>query len=304
MVLIQSINPTTPVQRCQQANGIGINTTNGYGNYNALFVTLKTNNYHGLTAWSNFTWGRALGTQSTVQATSQFTVPDPWDLHNGYGPQPFDIRFLYNLTMLYQPTFYRNQHGIIGRLAGGWSFAPLFTARSGLPLEVNVSQGAGGDCQSFGEADCNFFANDEGAVFISAAAAAAVRGGGNSVHPYTSNNSQQVGLNGNSNGNLNMFKDPVAAFNAFREPILGLDTNPGSLALRGMPTWNLDMTVAKQININERFNMQFTWQVSNLLNHVQLNDPSLDINNPAAWGVISGQFNAPRAMEFGLRFHF
>ena len=41
-------------------------------------------------------------------------------------------------------------------------------------------------------------------------------------------------------------------------------------------------------------------QVSNLLNHVQLNDPSLDINNPAAWGVISGQFNAPRAIEFGL----
>jgi Carboxypeptidase regulatory-like domain len=304
MVLIQAINPTSPVQRCQQANGIGINTTNGYGNYNALFVTLKTNNYHGLTAWSNFTWGRALGTQSSVQATSQFSVPDPWNLHNGYGPQPFDVRFIYNLTMLYQPSFYKNQHGIIGRLAGGWSFAPLFTARSGLPIEVNVGQGAGGDCQSFGESDCNFFGTDEGAVFVSAAAAAAVRGGGNSVHPYTSTNTQQIGVNGNSNGNLNMFKDPIAAFNAFREPILGLDTNPGSFALRGMPTWNLDMTVAKQININERFNMQFTWQVSNLLNHVQLNDPSLDINNPAAWGVISGQFNSPRAMEFGLRLHF
>jgi len=303
-VLVQSINPTTPVQRCQQANFVGINTTEGYGNYNALFVSLKSNNYHGLTAWSNFTWGRALGTQSTVQATSSFTVPDPWNLRNGYGPQPFDIRFLYNLTMLYQPPYYKNQHGVVGKLLGGWSVAPLFTARSGLPLAVNITQGAGLDCQSFGEADCNFAGTDEGAVFASAAAMALARGGGNSTHAYTANNSQGVAVNGNSNGGLNMFKDPVAAFNAFREPILGLDSNPGSFALRGMPTWNLDMTVSKQIRFNERMELQFIWQVSNVMNHVQLNDPYLDINDPNDFGVITGQFNQPRAMEFGLRFHF
>jgi hypothetical protein len=101
-----------------------------------------------------------------------------------------------------------------------------------------------------------------------------------------------------------MFKDPVAVFGAFREPILGLDSNPGSLAMRGMPTWNLDMTVSKQIRFNERMEVQFLWQVSNVMNHVQLNDPSLDINNPNDFGVITGQFNQPRAMEFGLRFHF
>jgi hypothetical protein len=303
-VLVQALNPTTPVQRCQQANGIGINTTSGYGNYNALFVTLKSNNYHGLTAWSNFTWGRSLGTQSTVQATSSFSVPDPWDLHNSYGPQPFDVRFLYNLTMLYQPPVYKSQHGVVGRLLGGWSFAPLFTARSGLPIEVNITQGSGGDCQSFGEADCNFFGTDEGAVFVSAAAMAVARGGGNSTHHYVAPTGANVAINGNSNGGLNMFKDPVAVFNAFRAPILGLDHNPGSFAMRGMPTWNLDFTAAKEIRFNERMNLQFTWQVSNALNHVQLNDPYLDVNDPNNFGVITGQFNQPRAMEFGLRFHF
>ena len=45
-------------------------------------------------------------------------------------------------------------------------------------------------------------------------------------------------------------------------------------------------------------------QVSNVMNHVQLNDPYLDINDPNDFGVITGQFNQPRAMEFGLRFHF
>src|SRR5262249_51746007 len=60
-------------------------TALGYGNYNALFVTHHINNFHGITAASNFTWGRALGTGTTSQASSSITANDNYDFANNYG---------------------------------------------------------------------------------------------------------------------------------------------------------------------------------------------------------------------------
>jgi len=85
--------------------GIGDNTSLGYANYNGAFVSFTTAGWHGLTARTNLTWSRTLGTQGVVQASSEFTEPTPYNLGNSYGPQPFDIPFVYNLAMLYQPPF-------------------------------------------------------------------------------------------------------------------------------------------------------------------------------------------------------
>ena len=86
-------------------------------------------------------WGRALGTGNQVQASSSYSVVDPWNLHSMYGPQFYDYKFIYSLTMIYQPPFYRTQRGIVGRLLGGWTVAPIFTAHSGAPLQVNNLNG-------------------------------------------------------------------------------------------------------------------------------------------------------------------
>ena len=72
--------PVTPGGQPQLTSGVGMNTSLGYGNYNAAFVSLKMAQWHGLTLQSNFTFSKALGTGSEVQATSQFTVPDAYNL--------------------------------------------------------------------------------------------------------------------------------------------------------------------------------------------------------------------------------
>ena len=51
-----------------------MNASIGYGNYNALFITLKSQDWHGVTMQSNFTWSKALGTGAEVQATSEATA--------------------------------------------------------------------------------------------------------------------------------------------------------------------------------------------------------------------------------------
>ena len=90
----------------------------GYGNYNALFLTYRIRDFHGISGTSNFTWGRALGTGTTSQATSSNTALDVYNLAGNYGPQSFDIKFLYNLGLFYTPKFYASQKGIIGHILG------------------------------------------------------------------------------------------------------------------------------------------------------------------------------------------
>jgi hypothetical protein len=123
----------------QLSTGVGMNASIGWGNYNAAFVSVRTASWHGLTLQSSLTYGKALGTGSEVQATSQFTVPDPYNLHSAYGLQPWDRKYMYNLWMVYELPFYKTQHGFLGRVAGGWTVAPILTVGSGLPLEVSPS---------------------------------------------------------------------------------------------------------------------------------------------------------------------
>ena len=104
-----------------------MNTSFGYGNYNGMFVTVKMSNWHGMTLQSNFTYGKALGTGSQVQATSQYTISDPFDYGRNYGLQPWDRKFLFNMWIVYQPPFLQGQHGSVGHLLGGWTSLQFLT---------------------------------------------------------------------------------------------------------------------------------------------------------------------------------
>ena len=275
----------------QLTSGVGENASIGYGNYNAGFVTLKMSDWHGLTLQQNFTYSKALGTVSVVQATSGFTTVDPYNIGAGYGLQPFDRKFVYNVFAVYEPPFFKGQHGVIGRLLGGWSFAPIFTAGSGLPLELNTTNGDG---QAFGEADANNFAADENAVLTCA------NNFGSSRH----NNVAGSGGVGTA-GNVNLFANPQAVFGCMHDPILGLDGGAGGAGvLRGMPFWNVDFQVKKNIHINERFSAEFQSIFTNVFNHDQLADPTLSLASPQSFGVLSTQVNTPRSIEVGIRFRF
>ena len=134
----------------QLTSGVGMNASIGYGNYNAMFISLKSQAWHDVTMQSNFTWSRALGTGAEVQATSEATAPDPFNLRTAYGLQAFDRPLIYNLFFVYQPHFYKGQSGFLGHVLGGWTIAPVFTTASGLPITLATVNGGG---QAFGEGD-------------------------------------------------------------------------------------------------------------------------------------------------------
>ncbi|HEV2690294.1 MAG TPA: carboxypeptidase regulatory-like domain-containing protein, partial [Bryobacteraceae bacterium] len=280
----------------------------GFGNYNAAFLSFTARDWHGLTARSNFTFGRALGTGSVTQASSSITVPNPYDFKNGfgtYGVQPFDVKFTYSLLMLYQPPFFRSQKGIVGHLLGGWSIAPLFTARSGLPQRLSTSTNG----ESFGEIYSGQSANYEGAAGFT---------------PFTGGNSPQYNVQipatcatpgGNAtvassgSSGVNLFANPCAVFNEFRRPVLGIDTGSGGFGIRGFPFWNLDATISKDFHVTESIGATLSFQFVNILNHFVPSDPSTSIDNAGTFGVVTNQYTTPngaqnRSIEFGLRLRF
>jgi len=283
----------------QITSGVGMNASVGYGNYSGMFISVKSQDWHGVTMQSNFTWSKALGTGSEVQATSANTPPDPFNLRTGYGYQDFDRRFVYNLFFVYQPHWYKSQSGFLGHLAGGWTFAPVFTAGSGLPLTLGTLYAG----QGFGEGDgINYlgYGNSDNAIPITPANL-----GGGSAHYNTPG--------GGGGFPVNMFADPAAAYNNVRQPVLGFDTHDGGIGVyRGLPYWNVDLSVKKMFKITERFTTEFQVVFTNLFNHNQWGDPSgeyLDTSNPAAWGSLPGSVtygNASymRQMQFGARISF
>ena len=304
----------------QLGTGVGMSASLGYGNYNAGFVSLKMSDWHGLTMQSNFTYGKALGTGSIVQATSQWTVPDAYNLRSAYGPQSWDRKFVYNLFFVYQPPIYKGQHGIAGRILGGWSIAPILSIGSGLPNEVvgtdgnilNAYQAGGG--QAFGQSDgsSSGFSSFENAINMCGSGV-----GGSSRHnnPTPPTDPALADL-GTAFFGPSMFQNPQAVYNCFRNPILGIDKSDGGGAgiLRGQAYWNVDLGIRKDIAVTERVHLQFDANFTNVFNHPYLSDPYNVLGDTADWGalgsltgeVITGavQANAPRTIQMGLRLSF
>jgi hypothetical protein len=69
----------------------------------------------------------------------------------------------------------------------------------------------------------------------------------------------------------------------------------------GVANWNF--AVVKNTQITERIGIQFRTEIFNLFNRVQFNSPGLAQGNPQ-FGVISGQYNDPRLVQFALRLLF
>lgn len=270
----------------------------GYGNYNAAYVTWKARDFHGATILSNFTWGRALGTSPQTQSSSSYTYLDSFNPAANYGPNGFDIRFLYNLAISYRTPFYKSQKGILGHLLGGYSIAPLFTAQSGAAICVGYT--AGSQAQPFGESSSSNIGSNPGQCAIQ-------------INPTKLNLSEHEnifgsgGIGTNNTTGLNAFTDPATVAANFRKCILGYDTNCGGAGtLRGLPTWNLDAQVLKEIGVwkDGKVGMTVSFSFTNIMNHFQPSNPSLSLNSLTSFGKISGQSNTPRQLESGLRIHF
>ena len=290
-----------------QATAINTTTSAGYSNYHAMFATLRMNDWHGINAISNFTWGKALGTAEIAQYNSSNQWLDIWNPKASYGPQVFDIKYLFNLGLSYRPAFFKGYHGWKEKVLDGWSVSPFLTAQSGFPIGIGYSESACTACQGFGEMGN---VSSGGSAFESAlpigpfnlSPTAHFGVAGSTVGVF----GIPIGVGTNNSSKVNYFADPGAVIGQFRRCVLGIDTSCGSVGnLRGLNRWNVDATIAKDFKFTERVGLQLTMQFTNVFNHFQPSDPSsLTLTTPQNFGRITSAVYGGRQMEIGARIHF
>ena len=285
------------------------NTSTGFSNYQALVVTAQKRMSSGLTVNANATFGHALGTQGINQAYTLANLNNPWNIKTDWGNQFFDRKATFNFLATYNLPFgkgqrWANSNPVADRVLGGWSLSPIFSFGTGLPLFVYT-----GSYQEFGNGNVG----DTGCSAVG-------------LTSMSYGNSAQMGVapvNGFATGNgdnANLFSTSQlqSTFNNFRPSFPGIDGRCGGAGnLRGQMRWDLDLGLTKDTRINERLGFQFYAQAFNVLNHMQWNDPYMNIQDPADWGALDqGQYGAQtlggagaaanytRIIQLGLRLRF
>jgi hypothetical protein len=167
---------------------------------------------------------------------------------------------------VYDMPFWKGVRGWKGTLLGGWQTSGSFNARSGFPLNVTIGE------------DWNF---------DSIGGDRPVRAGAVS---YTG---------GSPDAQMARFFNP----SAFRLP----DTrntfgdSPRD-AVWGPGAWGVDVSLLKNFRVRESMSAQLRWEVYNLLNHSNLNNPNTNMRSADFTRILGRSGN--RQMQIGLRFAF
>jgi hypothetical protein len=288
----------------QVVTGLSIGTANGYSNYHGGYVSFKSSDFHGLTFQENLTISKALGLNAYNQSTSSIAAVDSFNLREQYGRQSFDQKAIFNTFIVYQIPYYSAQNGIIGRLAGGWTLSPVFTAGTGQPLQC-VTNNSG---QNFGGEDgATFTDSNENCVFTTSPSLGRPQTYRN-VAGGTDPNGVAVGTNVKPPGGaaaVNMFSNPVAVYDSVRPLLLGLDSRSGGGGrISGLGYLNLDLSVKKRLVVYEKVSMEFSGVITNVMNHLDFSNPSMSLQSVTNWGTTKTQGNNPRQIQMGVRASF
>jgi hypothetical protein len=104
---------------------------------------------------------------------------------------------------------------------------------------------------------------------------------------------------------VNRYLSPAAVYDSVRPVILGLDNRAGGEGpISGLPYWNLDVSIRKNLKLYEHLNLELSGILTNVFNHMDFSNGSLSLATPATFGVITSQGNSPRLIQMGARISF
>jgi len=304
--------PTTPLAVDDTGNTVGYANCNftkvvqyantGYSIYHGLQTQFRLQNYHGFTGEASYTWSHTIDNASeafsansglgTVFALAQ----NPFDVSKAErANSSYDFTNLFNMLWVYDLPFGKGQNGLLGHVLGGWQINGTYRYSSGQPWTVLQSAGQGGLCDPanftgtsqldacrpfLGSASAafnqvGFFCNGSAQCVDSTKTPLAAgtlvlfnTGCVGSGAPCTPINSSQAHFIINNLEAATVFGTPFSP--------LGRDTQ------RGQPISTVNMSVFKNVKITERVTFQFQATAFNLLNHMWLGIPSVNVNNASA----------------------
>ncbi len=281
-------------------------THNDLSNYHAATVTLRKRPSHGLQFDMNYTFSKSLDQVGTVQNNAG-TYATSFDPNFQYGPSLFDRTHVFNAIFNYDlPGGHGHKfsfgNNIADKFISGWYMSGVFRAASGPPLTVVDGDLGGG-----------FFGNSLNAIPTASIGSlgAGLHGNVCSTNGFGSNGDGPNCTGAPQGTGLNLFANPGAVAADFRPVDIATDGRDGTgNPLRGLGFWNLDARLGKSTSFHERFKVEFSADFFNIFNHVNFFQPSMNLQNPATFGVISQELipadrtQGSRWIQLGLRVSF
>jgi len=265
------------------------NTNLGFGNYNAMTVSVKKRLAQGLQFQASYIYARNLSnvdgaaTSTADQFAGEFGgfVSDPRHPGLDYGNVAFTRRNRFLTTFLYELPFGKGKallqgaNGFVDRVVGGWELSGVLLFQSGPFMSVATLSDPCG---------CGY-----NAFNATGGRADTVSG----VNPY-------AGQSINQWINPGAFADPGNAIGRFGDSGAGSVVGPG--------TQSVSLSLIKSINFTERIRMRIGAQVANAFNHPNFAVPGNLTVGVAGFGQITSLQTAegagPRDIQLTARIVF
>ena len=217
----------------------------GASNYHSLAAKVTRRYANGLTILSGYTFSKSIDNGSGVRTLGSDALypQNAYCLSCERGRSVFDQRHRFVTSVVYALPFGKGRahlnHGIAGKLAGGWDLNSIFTLASGFPL--NIVPGSDRSQTSTGYDRTN----------------------ATGASPKLDNPSPNQWFN-------------IAAFSL--QP-LGTYGNAGRNVAQGPGVFDWDFSTLKNFYFTEKKYLQFRFEVFNFLNHPNFGDPNLTLGN-------------------------
>jgi Carboxypeptidase regulatory-like domain len=241
----------------------------GVSNYNGLLTKFEQKYSNGLSFLLSYTYSKSIddtpGTPFDVVA-SRAVAADPADFSLERGPSTFDLRQRFVFSPVYELPFGKGKQFLANNRYANW-------IAGGWQISGILSIQSG--------------------------------------HPFTAlvntdnanilGNVDRPNIIGNGNNGPQTVQEWINV-NAFQLAPYGTFGNSGRNNLVGPGLTNLDLSLARNFQLWERFSLQFRAESFNLANHPQLDLPSQTFGVPGFGSIPSAE--APRQLQFALKLRF
>ncbi len=238
----------------------------GLSAYHAMQLTAEKRFSQGFTVLANYTFAKTIdNNQGSGNKGNATSVTDPRNQRFDRGPADFDLRHVFNFSGVWElPVKFQSRPAQL--LMGGWSMTSIVAWRSGFPFTVASGQDNARTGQGGQRAD---MIGD----------------------PYIAGNRDHGALAAQY---LNKA--------AFKVNELGTYGTLGRNTFRGPGSFNADFGLHKDFPMGERLRWQFRFEAFNLLNNVNLSNPSGTVTSSNFMRITSA--SDPRILQFALRLEY
>ena len=236
--------------------------------YHAGYINVRRRYTAGFTFLANYTWAKSL-TDAPDFRSPMFESSIPQNNSNlaaEKGPG-CDIRHRFSLSAVYEIPQVEGS-AVVRALTRNWRLSAVYQAQTGFPFTISVFGDTANSGTVLGE------------------------------NPIRANYTGQPVFGPNSHTASQWF-NPAA----FATPAAFTFGNVGRNTIYGPGLQTLDMAVAREFALSERFRFQFRAEFFNALNNVNLGTPNRFVNTPQ-FGTITEATTPGRQIQFSARVSF